>query len=78
MAILKDGIAHNVFDRAMDTVHTAGIIYTLQRSYLDRAVINTNTKMPEPKAVLALSEFVIKAVVKNKSVVDVSQAGEKA
>ena len=71
MAILKDGIAHNVFDREMDAVHTAGIIYTLQRSYLDRAVINTNSKMPEPEAVLALSEFVVKAVVKNQNVVDI-------
>lgn len=71
MAILKEGITHNVFDWEMDTVHTAGIIHTLQRSYLDRAVINTNTKMPEPEAVLSLSEFVVKAVVKNQNVVDV-------
>ncbi len=77
MAILKDGIAHNVFDREMDTVHTAGIIYTLQRSYLDRAVINTNNKMPAPEAVLALSEFVVKAVVKNQNVIDVKSGGSQ-
>lgn len=64
MAILKDGIAHNVFDQAMDTVHTTGIIYTLQRSYLDRAVIYTNAQMPDNNTIHVLSKFVLQAVAK--------------